>query len=150
MGESDFLMLPFFDDSLQSCIKRDFIIKQYIKGDPFMNKPFSTKIVSYVDAESSHSGTYDDDDGKVVSFVCDRCKKRFKADKARSIKLYMNEAVINDSHALLGYTYERAYCGRCFKKTRELTRKIFEAICAFDEEEKVKDFQFPETQEATT
>lgn len=146
MSENDFLMLPVFDDSFQCCLKNDFIVKRYIKGDPFMSKPFSIKMVSYVDAESGHSGTHDNDDGIVVSFVCDRCKKTFKADKAKAIKFYMNEAATSDSSAILQYTYERAFCGRCFKKTRELTRKIYEAICAFDKTEK-RTFPAPSEQE---
>ena len=128
----EFIETPNIFENCDSIIRRDFIVKTYIHGNPFINRPHKTKIVSYVDAESSMSGVYENDEGIVTQFVCDRCKKTFKADKARAIKIYLSEACFGEDGTIFGYEYQRAFCGRCFKTTRQMTKKIFEAITEFD------------------
>lgn len=135
MNDNLFTTFDTLDGSVLSCLETDAILKQFYSGDIFSNKPQKLRVVSYVDAESSTSGKTTEDNGIVTNFVCDRCKRTFKADKAKAIKIYLNEAHINEVELLYGYRYQRAYCGRCFKKTRKLTQKIYEAICEFESHE---------------
>ena len=129
---SDFIEIPMFDENLKSVMKKHFIVKQYIKGDPFINRPYKTAIVSYVDAESCQGKTEEDNDGKVIRFECNRCKKMFKADKAHAIHIHLSSAPLGDGSSILSYNYERAYCGRCYKKAEKLAEQIYKAICDFD------------------
>lgn len=135
MAPNDFIEIPLFDENTESIMRRDFIVKSYIKGDPFMNRPYKTNVVSYVDAESTQSGQTEKENGIIDSFVCDRCKKQFKANKARAIKICLNEMMFDKECSLSPYRYERAFCGKCYKKAMKLTRSIYDAICDFDEGE---------------
>lgn len=131
--DNDYIYLPVFDETFESTMRYECILKNYIKGNPFMSKPYKSNLVSYVDAESSHSGVKCNDNGIAESFTCDRCKKEFKADKAKAVRILLNEASTGTG-TIIGFNYERAFCGRCYKKTQSLTKKIYDAICEFDPE----------------
>lgn len=134
---SELIEVPMLFDDVESVLQYDAIFKASFKGDPFLNRPYKTNLVTYCDAESCRSGVHENDKGIITHFVCDRCKKTFKADKAKAIKIRLNEAPIDDG-CLVAYQYERAFCGKCFKKTQTLREKIFKAICEFDENETVR------------
>ena len=105
-------------------MRQPCVLKTYYEGG-ITGRPTRHVMVTDADAEYSSSGTIENDDGIITSFVCDRCKKSFKAEKACKISVEGRFEVIN---------FRRAFCGRCYrsKEIRKLCDDLNQALANFD------------------
>ncbi|MBR2597866.1 MAG: hypothetical protein IKE09_04890 [Clostridiales bacterium] len=87
--------------------------------DLWSARPKKQTLVSFVDAECAQDNTVNEK-GVITTFVCHKCKKEFKAKKARGMFIYLNGSAF----------IQRAYCGRCLpeRKVYELKRQIEDII----------------------
>lgn len=122
------------NNEITTMLPREAIIKEYYHGIQLF-APFKRVGVFYKDAESSRSGTKTDSNGIVTHFVCDLCKKEFKADKAHAIRIKVGEfPLLDEEESEIWTDYEKAFCGRCYKKTAKMRNQILKAIWAFDKD----------------
>lgn len=127
----DFFEIPYLEN-VKTVTRTECIFKQYFEGMGFVGRPVKARCVSYIDAESSISGTQEDGEGKIIKFTCDRCKKLFSAKCAHAIRIKLPYMPIGGGDYILDYKYERAFCGKCAKKAKKLSESIYKSLCEFD------------------
>ena len=121
---SDFINVPFSDEPALIEHRSMWVLKTICEVDSpyelWSARPKEQKLVSFVDAECALDST-SNEKGIISNFVCDKCKKEFKAKRARGLLIYLNGSIF----------IQRAYCGRCLpeQKVYELERQ-FEDIIA--------------------
>lgn len=120
---SDFLTVPFSDEPALVIYRSMCVLKTTCEVDSpyelYSGKLKERKLVSFVDAECAHDST-SNEKGIITTFVCHKCKKEFKAKRARGMFIYLNGSPL----------IQRAYCGHCLpeKKVCELQRQFEDII----------------------